>query len=181
MYSLILYAYSDMLHFLQSLYLGSAKGSSHKLGFKYGHLCDRRRVWLRFDALLCVSCAQLCSQPLPTRQVHSHWFPLSHVSLPQTISSLTDGSSHLSIHQALERHHCHKACWSLPEPASEAAVQPSLSTTIWLMSCQSLSRGWPSPKPRGNQSLLVWTLNYSPLLKPWDPSDRFFWGPGILS
>lgn len=60
-------------------------------------------------------------------------------------------TSHLTVQQALERHHCHKACCSWHEPANEAAVQPSLSTTIWLMSCQSLSSGWP--EPRGNQSL----------------------------
>lgn len=79
----------------------------------------------------------------------------------------------LTVQQALERHHCYKACWSWPKPANEAAVQPSFSTTICLMNCQSLSRSWPSPKSRGNQSLWVWTLNYSLLLKPWVQAKAF--------
>lgn len=67
----------------------------------------------------------------------------------------------------------YKACWSWPEPANEVALQPSLSTTICLMNCQSLSRGWPSPKSRGNQSLQVWTLNYPLLLKLWAQVKAF--------
>lgn len=49
--------------------------------------------------------------------------------------------------------------------ANETAVRPSHSTTICLMSCQSPPTGRPSPKPRGNQSFLVWILNCSRFIK----------------
>lgn len=98
-----------------------------------------------------------------------HLSPSDHLSSQPSPLQLRDCTPHLTV----EKHHCYKACWSWPEPANEAAVQPSLSTTIWLMSCQSLPRGRPSPKPRGDQSLLAWTLNYSLLLKPWAQVTAF--------
>lgn len=121
---------------------------------------------------LCVTCISALSLPSlidPPSLCPSH-LPSLILSI-QGLPSIKDGTSHLTVHQTLGRLNCCKACWSRPKPANDSARQPSLSATIWLMNCQSLSRGRPGPKPRGNQSLLVWTLNYSPLLKSWAPSD----------
>lgn len=75
--------------------------------------------------------------------------------------------------QASESNNCFKACWSWCKPANEASVQPTLSTTIWLMSCQSLSRGWPSPKPMRPSIFPGVDTQLFPVVKTWSPSDGF--------